>query len=458
MILDDGWQSIADAEQSGRLTRFEANEKFDHRLLETTELAKNTYAIKTFLVWHAIHGYWGGAHTEALADYGTRSTLRWYSPEVLEHRPRFNWEWWGARVGCPQASQLERFYSDYYTWLTAQGVDGVKVDNQSSIEGLCVGAGGRVAMTAETRQALESSANRFFGANLLNCMSCSNDHIYHTQRSSLMRSSTDFWPNIPASHGLHVYTNAMVSLWFGQFIHPDWDMFQSGHPAGAYHAAARAVSGSAVYVSDKPNAQDFELLRSLVSSDGTILRATGIGLPTPDCLFDNPLEDSVLLKLYNTNPNGSAVVGLFNARYRKQDNLITGSLSPSDVPGLEGDRFVAFLQRAGRLEVLEPTQSTSVTLDTLEAEVVTLVPMRGAFTAIGLADKLNSGAAIMHESSPGQGRTIQIRDGGRFLAHAASPPLRCTLDGETLSFSYDQGRLEIDVPRGGPRELTITFG
>ena len=27
-------------------------------------------------------------------------------------------------------------------------------------------------------------------------------------------------------------TNAMVGMWFGQFVHPDWDMFQSGHAMG----------------------------------------------------------------------------------------------------------------------------------------------------------------------------------------------------------------------------------
>ena len=41
-------------------------------------------------------------------------------------------------------------------------------------------------------------------------------------------------------------------MWFGEFIQPDWDMFQSGHRMGALHAAGRAVSGGPVYVSDKP--------------------------------------------------------------------------------------------------------------------------------------------------------------------------------------------------------------
>ena len=41
-------------------------------------------------------------------------------------------------------------------------------------------------------------------------------------------------------------------------------MFQSRHPAAEAHAAARAVSGAAVYVSDYPGNHDFDLLKKLV--------------------------------------------------------------------------------------------------------------------------------------------------------------------------------------------------
>ena len=68
-------------------------------------------------------------------------------------------------------------------------------------------------------------------------------------------------------------------------MQPDWDMFQSSHPMGSYHAAGRAVSGGPVYVSDTPDAHDFKLLRKLVLSDGSVLRADNVGRPTRDCLF-----------------------------------------------------------------------------------------------------------------------------------------------------------------------------
>ena len=121
------------------------------------------------------------------------------------------------------------------------------------------------------------------------------DDLHGALASTVTRTSTDFWPKKPATHGLHLYTNAQVSLWFGEFVHPDWDMFQSGHPMGAYHAAGRAVGGCPVYVSDKPGEHDFDLLRKLVLSDGSVLRASLPGRPTRDCLFRDPTREDVLL-------------------------------------------------------------------------------------------------------------------------------------------------------------------
>ena len=87
-------------------------------------------------------------------------------------------------------------------------------------------------------------------------------------------------------------------------------MFHSAHPAAALHAAARAVSGGPVYVSDRPGRHDFGLLRRLVLPDGSVLRCAQPGRPTPDCLFADPQRDGasalkVRLRLAATAPLGA---------------------------------------------------------------------------------------------------------------------------------------------------------
>ncbi len=46
-----------------------------------------------------------------------------------------------------------------------------------------------------------------------------------------------------------------------------------------------------MYVSDKPGEHDFDLLRRLVLSDGSVLRARHAARPTRDSLFNDVLRD-----------------------------------------------------------------------------------------------------------------------------------------------------------------------
>ncbi len=457
LILDDGWQSVRASETGEkRLAAFPANEKFPGGLSATVKLAKGDYGVRTFLVWHAVHGYWGGIDGSALHEYGAHSALRWFSPEVLSHWPSANVDWWGAVAGRPAPERVGAFYDDYHRYLAAQGVDGVKVDNQASVEGLGHGLGGRVAYMQRTRDGLEASCRAHFDGRLINCMSCSSEMIYQTKDSSLTRSSTDFWPNDPSSHGLHVYTNATVGLWFGEFIHPDWDMFQSAHTAGPYHAAARAVSGSPLYVSDKPEAHDFELVKKLVLSDGSVLRAREVGLPTRDCLFADPLADDVLFKVWNHNEHGS-VVGIFNARYRDGDNAISGSISPADVPGVADGDFALYLHRAKKLVRVPKSERIPLTLGSLEAEVATIVALDRGVAAIGLREKLNSGGAVQGAGWQGTKYALTLRDGGEFVVLSENRPRSLTLDGKPAAFEYSAPELSVTVECQGACRVELEF-
>jgi len=66
-------------------------------------------------------------------------------------------------------------------------------------------------------------------------MSSGMETYYGAPLSNLIRTSTDFWPTRPETHGLHLYCNAQVGMWFGEFMQPDWDMSNRGHAMGAFH-------------------------------------------------------------------------------------------------------------------------------------------------------------------------------------------------------------------------------
>ena len=50
-------------------------------------------------------------------------------------------------------------------------------------------------------------------------------NIFSSKRNAVIRASDDFWPRDPASHTIHIASVAYNSLFLGEFMQPDWDMF-----------------------------------------------------------------------------------------------------------------------------------------------------------------------------------------------------------------------------------------
>jgi raffinose synthase len=458
LILDDGWQSVRVMPTGERrLTSFAPNEKFDHDLSSCVQVAKREFGVETFLVWHAVAGYWGGVDGAALPNYDVIDQPRRFGEGLMAHWPRHNEEWWGGLVGLVPEHAIASFYDDYHRQLLAQGVDGVKVDSQAMLEGLAARQGGRVRLTRAYREALEGSVARHFEGRLINCMANGQETYYGSPGSTLNRTSIDFFPQRPASHSAHVYTNAHVGLWFGQFMLPDWDMFQSTHAFGAFHAAARAVSGGPVYVSDRPGDHDNELLEKLVCTDGSVLRADAPGLPTLDCLCADPTREPIPLKIYNRSGR-AGIVAAFHALYAAgHAEAVSGVVRPRDVRGLDGQKFACYAFEAGRLEVLGHDAEIPFQLNEAQFEIFWFVPIERGFSPLGLVGKFNGPKAVRTVEWHEDGAcSVGVRDRGSFLAYSERAPRTVCAGvrrerGPALPFSHDEvsGALRIEL-RGEP--------
>ena len=192
----------------------------------------------------------------------------------------------------PSPETLAHFYVVTHDYLSASDVDGVKVDAQAVIGALGYKNGGGPAFARRVHAALEESVRAHFPDNgIINCMCHSTENIYNFKSSALARASDDFYPANEASHTVHIANVVYNSIFMGEIVLPDWDMFQSQHVAGALHAATRAIGGCPVYVSDHPGKHDFEILHQLVFPSGSVLRCRRAGRPTRDCLFRDVTRD-----------------------------------------------------------------------------------------------------------------------------------------------------------------------
>ncbi|XVF03559.1 hypothetical protein REPUB_Repub05bG0004100 [Reevesia pubescens] len=496
VIIDDGWQTVG-MDSTGIEYRSDYTANFANRLLHIKENhksqkngkedhkvddpatglrcvvseMKDRHTLKYVYVWHAITGYWGGVKpgiTE-MEHYEPKLVYPISSPgvqsndycEVLQNITMNG-------VGLVSPDKVFDFYNDLHSYLASAGIDGVKVDVQSILETLGAGHGGRVKLTRKYHQALEASISSNFHDNaIIACMSMSHntDTLYSATSTAVMRASDDFFPRDPSSHTIHIASVAYNTIFIGEFMQPDWDMFHSLHPMAEYHGAARAVGGCAIYVSDKPGLHDFNLLKKLVLPDGSVLRAKLPGRPTRDCLFSDPVRDGKsLLKIWNLN-DFTGVIGVFNCQragwcgvtkkmvsHDEQSGIITGFIRARDVdylPEVAGDGWtgdsILYSHRGGEVAYLARNASMSITLKPREYELFTMVPVmalsNGAkFAPIGLIKMFNSGGAIKelkYESEKSTSISLKVRGCGLFGAYSSTQPQRIIVDSQEVQFEYE---------------------
>ncbi|MBA0855652.1 hypothetical protein Goshw_016891 [Gossypium schwendimanii] len=179
-------------------------------------------------------------------------------------------------------------------------------------------------------------------------------------------SGDDFWHSDPYEdptrafwlQGCHMVHCAYNSLWMGNFILPNWDMFQSYHQCAELHTASRAISDRPIYVSDSIGKYNFNLLKKVALPDWSILRCQHYVLNTRDCLFEDPLHDGkIAFKVWNLN-------------------------------------------KSKKLKLMKWSQKIKVTLEPLKFELLIVSPVKILpqkqiqITPIGLVNILNSGGAI----------------------------------------------------------------
>ena len=435
LLLDDGWQTVCENYESRgdhKLSKLCVNNKFNCDLKETVRMAKEDFGVKQFYVWHALLGYWGGLEPSSpdMKKYGVKLFKKRYT-EQLRTATNSTLE---EILGVPDSDKVFDFFNDYHKSISACGVDGVKVDVQFNTETLGENNGGRVKNTRIYREALEASVNLNFNGGLINCMCGSNDLTYHYKASAIARSSDDYFPNDPKSHGSHIFKNAINSLWVGGFIYCDWDMFQTKHECGDFHASSRAISGSPIYVSDRVDEHDFEIINKLTTSDGKLLMASDIAKPTEDSLFISP-DDPELYKIFNYNKFGG-VIGIFNLT--DNDKELSKDFSPSDIPYFDDEKYVLYYHNKKAYEIKSKNEKSNISLKKITSEIVTVMPIKDDFCAIGLTDKYNSGAAVKDIIKIKDTSVISLSGGGNFAFYSKNPPSKIVYNDNEISFERKQ--------------------
>ncbi|KAB5548386.1 hypothetical protein DKX38_011792 [Salix brachista] len=525
VLIDDGWQSISHDEdpitEEGmnatvageqmpcRLLKFQENYKFRDYVSPKSlaigskekgmgafikDLKEEFTSVDSVYVWHAFCGYWGGLRpnvpglppaqvVKPVLSPGLEMTMKDLAVDKIL----------STGVGLVPPEIVDQMYEGLHSHLEKVGIDGVKVDVIHLLEMVCENYGGRVDMAKAYFKAFTASVRKHFKGNgVIASMEHCNDFMFlGTEAISLGRVGDDFWCTDPSGdpngtfwlQGCHMVHCAYNSLWMGNFIHPDWDMFQSTHPCAEFHAASRAISGGPIYVSDAVGEHNFPLLKKLVLSDGSILRCDYHALPTRDCLFENPLHDGkTMLKIWNLN-KFTGVIGAFNCQgggwcretRRNQcasqfSHLVKTKTNPRDIEWNSGKNpisidgvhmFAMYLSQSKKLVLSKPHDNIEIALEPFNFELITVSPVTilagkpVQFAPIGLVNMLNNGGAIQSLAYTKNTVQMGIKGSGEMRVFASEKPRACKIDGREVAFEYGECMATTQVPWSSPSGLSI---
>lgn len=361
LLVDDGWLSVKDR----KLFSFkEDQEKFPEGFKNFTKKVKEEYGVKYIGVWHAFQGYWQGFHKdgEIYRDYKDclyETPTGWIVPSENEEKAFKLWDAW-------------------HSYLKEQGIDFVKVDNQTSssskYEFLLPGA------TAVSIQhaALERSVFKNFGGAIINCMGAKMENILTRPKSAVNRNSDDYYPN--KEHGFinHINQNVYTAPVHSNVHICDYDMFWTEHETATVSAVLRAISGGPVYVSDEVGKTNADELKPLVTPNGDVWRFDTAAMVTKDLFYTECSSAETPLKVWSRSGN-NFVLAAFGITV---DKTVKGSFKLKDIPNT-ADRYLVHDYFENKYFVLDREGEVPLETPYNTCTILSLYPISDGSAIIG---------------------------------------------------------------------------
>lgn len=390
-IIDDMWAEVRDfygkeyktrqemfrLMHSSKLHSFHADPyRFPHGLKGCIDKIKD-YGI-TVGMWHPTTGYWMGIDPEG----ETYDELKDCLIQTAD----------GRLIHSPQQHKAYQFYNTFHDYLKQSGAEFVKIDNQSMTRRFFKKYAPVGQVARQFHDAMEASVGQHFDNQMINCMGMASEDMWNRSTSPISRCSDDFLPENRAWFTKHILQCAYNCLIQGQFYHCDWDMWWTDDGQAEKNSILRSISGGPIYISDTLGRSRAEILKPLVLEDGRILRCERPAMPTKDCLTHDPLTSNRLFKLQNKCEE-SGVLAVFNLD--EANRPVSGTVSPIDVAGLEGDEFAVYEHFSKEMRILKASEQLHITLDKCDDyRLYILVPMKEGNAVIGRTDKFISPATV----------------------------------------------------------------
>ncbi len=314
IVIDDGWFEISKNDNFKISSIFEDKNKFPNGLRSCIEILKSKYGLSYVGVWHSMTAYW----------YGVEKDSPLFS-DVSAELTQTDSDWY-----IPVGEDAYTFFNRWHKYLRNQGVDFLKIDTQGNVFEFLRGRKGCPGDCISTHLAVERSANEVFGGRVINCMAAQNINLHFHPYTQVVRSSDDFYPNVPESFSQHIIQNIYNSVFLSDLFCCDFDMWWTHNSVVEPSFILRLMSGGPVYVSDELGMTEEKYLKEF----DRIKKCNNVARPARKYLFSNP--EGGLFEIEN-NICGQAVLAVFNL----SDKMLEYKAPKNSTVYLNGSKIAA---------------------------------------------------------------------------------------------------------------------
>lgn len=415
ILVDHGHQT----QMKEKLINFKVSpEKFPNGW--STLMSKRSDKIKWFGLWHCMYGNWGGIHPNHEMDD--------LKPYLMKNDR-------GRIILDGSAEAADLFYDKLVSSASDNGFNFIKVDVQTRDFNNYLMTSNPVEAHHNNAAALERySKNKLNG--LMNCMAQNLPCAFNTKYSATTRVSVDYRLNSIGMARTHIYQGFQNTVWMGQTVWPDHDMFHSSDKRmGRLMAVSKAMSAAPIYMSDPPKDFIGDYISPLAFSDGRILRPMAPAVPLPRSLFNDvimgdgiyhviaPLtEYSAAIVSYSLSSRDSAVKKVYidSEDYTYANAMIQPYPGKRSIPA-EG--LVYYDWYKGKGGVLNGKYEFS--LKNMEDRLILLSEIKNGWSVIGQKDKYLSTLSIKDYKDGKNKLTVSLKENAPFVIYSDKPVSKC---------------------------------
>lgn len=421
-------------------------------------MAQKSEKIKWTGVWHAMNGQWQGLNPE--------HQIRELDGHLVKIDKKLKGE--PMEVLMPKGDSISSwlFYKGLIGSTKEHGFDFVKIDNQSRQMSFYKGMDNAVKTVAQHAQSLERAAHELSDG-LINCFCVDLVSLMNTKYSAISRVSVDYLLNNENKAKSHLYQSYQNTLWMGQAVWPDHDMFHSSDKfAGRMMAVSKAMSGAPIYLSDAPDHFLNELVTPLCFSDGKLLRPLAPAVPLPESATISALSEAKAYRVVAPLANAAVAIVAYNLTCPTPNESVKTQVSTSDYTNagsfiqpaeeawkVPAEGLVYFDWYEGKGGFLN--KQYEFELKGFSDRFVQLSPVVKGWSVVGCIDKYLSAAAVENIKYDAKTLKLKLIEGGSLVVYNQAA-ISCSVANKVenmgnglwkLSFAQNTKGMEVTIAR-----------